>query len=138
MPSRWRVVGVSGSGDRIRVAAFRRRYVYDTCGEEVKPKTFTPQINAGLPPMPEVTPEMQSEWTEWTAMRPESVKALARKFPPWHYYEMPKTKQIVTVESYFENGTLRVTVVGDRISIPAVVRFGVFGVHPNDLICVDA
>jgi hypothetical protein len=29
---------------------------------------------------------------------------------------------------------MRVTVVGDRISIPAVVQFEVFGVPPEDLV----
>ena len=90
-------------------------------------------IDNGLPRMPTLTKRQLASWQKWVASRPKSVRGLCEKFPPWHYYDMPKTGQIVTVESYNEDGTLRVIVVGDQISIPAIVLFEVFGVSPDDL-----
>lgn len=66
------------------------------------------------------------------------MKAVCEKLPPWHYYDMPKTGQIVTIEAYGEDGTVRVTVVGDQISVPAIISFEVFGVSPDDLVKCDA
>jgi hypothetical protein len=91
-------------------------------------------IDKGLPEMPSPTEEELASWREWVSSRPPAVKALCEKLPPWHYYDMPKTGQIVTVEAYSENGTVRVNVVGDQISIPAIVSFDVFGVPPDDLV----
>jgi hypothetical protein len=91
-------------------------------------------IDKGLPEMEPPNGEQLAAWSEWVAERPASVRALCEKFPPWHYYDMPKTKQIAVVESYSEDGTMRVTIVGDRISIPTMVPFGVFGVLPEDLV----
>jgi len=93
-----------------------------------------PEPISGLPVMTPPNDEQMEEWREWVAERPTTVRPLCEKFPPWNYYDMPKTGQVVTVDSYNENGTMTVTVVGDQISIPAIVSFGVFGVLPEDLI----
>jgi len=91
-------------------------------------------INSGvLPELSAPTGENLAEWNKWVEERPPVVADLARRVPPWQYYDMPETGQVVTVESYFEDGTLRVRVVGDRVSIPAIVQFGVFGIRPKDL-----
>jgi hypothetical protein len=95
---------------------------------------FEAVINNGLPAMPVPTKKMLKEWGKWVASRPDAVRVICEKFPPWSYYEMPKTKQIVVIEAWAEDGTMRVTVVGDQISIPAIVPFQVFGVPPDDLI----
>lgn len=91
-------------------------------------------IDNGLPEIPMPTAEQIEAWSEWVSERPDSVRALCEKFPPWYYYDMPKTGQVVTIESWSEDGTMRVTVVGDQISIPAIVSFGVFGVPAEDLV----
>lgn len=90
-------------------------------------------IDNGLPEIPTPTAEQLASWAEWVAGRPTSVRETCEKFPPWHYYDMPKTGQIVTVQAYAEDGTVRVLVVGDRISIPTIMPFEVFGVPSGDL-----
>lgn len=96
-------------------------------------RSFEPVVDNGLPPMPEPTKAMLKSWAKWVASRPESVRQICERFPPWHYYEMPKTRQIVAIEAWAEDGTMRVTVLGDQISIPSIVPFQVFGVPPDDL-----
>ena len=91
-------------------------------------------IDQGLPQIPPPSETELDAWKEFVDTRPENVRQMCLKLPPWHYYDMPKTGQIVTVEAYNENGTVRVYVVGDRISIPAIVPLEVFGVDPGDLV----
>lgn len=93
-------------------------------------------VLSDLPPPDPVTPDILREWEAWAASRPDAVRKMCLSHPPWNYYQMPKTRQIVTIEAYYENGTLRVCVVGDRVSIPAVVQFSVFGVPPGDLVAL--
>ena len=93
-----------------------------------------PLIDHGLPDIPTPSDDELNAWDEWATSRPDIVRKMCEKLPPWHYYFMPKTGQIVTVEGYSEDGTIRVGVVGDRISIPAILQLQVFGVSPNDLI----
>lgn len=95
-------------------------------------------IDNGLPEIPSPTAEELAAWNEFVASRPAAVRTLCEKLPPWHYYDMPETGQIVTVEAYNEDGTVRVTVVGDRISIPAILSFEVFGVMPDGLVKRDS
>lgn len=99
-------------------------------------ETIKTVINKGLP---DISPSDQelSEWAEWVATRPENIQKLCEQLPPWYYYHMPETKQIVEIEAYADDGTMRVTVVGDQISIPTIVPFGVFGIHPNDLVRLE-
>lgn len=93
-----------------------------------------PIIDNGLPQIAEPTPEEMTDWQEWVESRPVPIRELCEKFPPWHYYDMPKTGQVVTVESYSEDGTMRVLIVGDRISIPTLMPLEVFGVPAEDLV----
>lgn len=90
-------------------------------------------IDKGLPAMPEPNEQEISAWKEWVASRPDSVREICERLPPWHYYDMPKTGQIVIIKSYSEDGTVSVQIAGDRISIPVIVPFGVFGVPAGDL-----
>jgi hypothetical protein len=91
-------------------------------------------IDNGLPEMPTPDADQLASWDEWVAGRPPAVREMCESFPPWHYYDMPKTGQIVTVRAYAEDGTMRVLVVGDQISIPAIVPLEVFGVPAEDLV----
>lgn len=67
----------------------------------------TAAIDNGLPEMPKPDEDMLRDWNEWVASRPEPVRSLCEKFPPWQYYDMPKTSQIVVVEAWSEDGTMR-------------------------------
>src|ERR1700683_5539241 len=89
---------------------------------------MTALIGRGLPKIPSPSELELVAWREWVSTPPDSVQKLCEGLPPWYYYHMPKTGQIVTVESYSEDGTVRVLIVGDRISIPAIVPLEVFGV----------
>ena len=91
-------------------------------------------IDNGLPPPLPLDDAAKAEWDEWVATRPPVVRALCEKFPPWLYYDMPETGQVVIVQAYDENGTMRVLMVGDRVSVPAIMQYEVFGVPPEDLV----
>lgn len=95
---------------------------------------MTTIIDNGLPAIPAPDEKELAAWSEWVKMRPESVRVLCESLPPWHYYDMPKTGQIAVIEGYSEDGTIRVTIVGDQISIPTIMPFEVFGLDPSDLI----
>ncbi len=66
----------------------------------------------------------------WLAERPQ-IKSLVDKYPPNLLYRMKDTGQIVTIYSYSEDNTVRVTIEpGYRMQI---VPYGVFGVDPQVL-----
>ena len=91
-------------------------------------------IDQGLPPIPVPSDKDMVEWNEWKDSRPKVVREMCEKLPPWHYYDMPKTGQIAVPVSYNEDGTVRVIIVGDQISIPSIMQIEVFGVSPSDLV----
>jgi len=79
----------------------------------------------------EPTPEQEKEWAEWVASRPDKVRAVAERFPPWELYRMKSTGQRVTVASYSEDGTVSVNVSAD-FNVTLFER-NVFGIDPDDL-----
>jgi hypothetical protein len=91
-------------------------------------------IDNGLPPIPTPTTENMAEWNKWKDSRPSVVREMCDNLPPWYYYDIPKTGQICVPIAYNENGTVRVIIVGDRISIPSIMQIEVFGVSPSDLV----
>jgi len=91
-------------------------------------------IDSGLPDIPTPSQQEIDAWNEWSSSRPDIVRKMCESLPPWYYYDMPKTGQVAVVEAYSEDGTVRVLIVGDSVSIPSIVPIGVFGVDPNDLV----
>ena len=87
----------------------------------------------------EPTTKQQASWEAWVSERPESVRAIAARFPPWELYRLKSTGQRVSVVSIFENGTLKVHVNGAinydfvYFTHPEVCDFDVFGVDPRSL-----
>lgn len=75
--------------------------------------------------------EEQEAWDAWVESRPDSVKAVARRFVPWALYRLKTTNQIVTIHSYSENGTVTVDITGDHNLI--LFDRQVFGINPDDL-----
>lgn len=70
-------------------------------------------------------------WQEWVEGRPPQVKAMCEKWPPDRLYRMESTKQVVTIASYAESGTVRVNVLPEYNF--CLFPLEVFGVDPNDL-----
>jgi len=91
----------------------------------------------GLPDIPRPSEAELAEFAQWAASRPPLVRTIAERLPPWNYYKLAQTEQIVFIEAYCEDGTVRVSVKGDRISVPTIVEFEVFGINPDDLSVAD-
>lgn len=79
----------------------------------------------------EPTQEQMDGWDEWATSRPEPVRGLAQRFPPWELYRLKPTGQRVTVASYFEDGTLSVNVLA-QFNL-TLHESSVFGIDPDDL-----
>lgn len=79
------------------------------------------------------TPAEQASWDQWVAERPSVVRAVAERIDRYTLYRMKSTKQLVTLASIFENGTVRVVVWWDGRRHFPHAPFGVFGVDPDDL-----
>lgn len=73
----------------------------------------------------------------WYWSRPKVVRILIDAFPPNKTFILNETAQIVTVESYFEDGTLMVRVLpdDDQPFTRGVFNDGykVFGISPESL-----
>ena len=54
----------------------------------------------------------QKEWNEWLSDRPESIKKLADKYPPYNLYKLKTSGQRVTMHSYWEDGTVSIWITG--------------------------
>ena len=79
---------------------------------------------------------------EWLVDRPQVIKDLADKLPPWNRYMIQGTGQYCSVVSYFEDGTVTVRVDGHRLEgLDAVYNelpIKVFGILPLDLIAIKS
>ena len=75
--------------------------------------------------------ECKAEFDSWLADRPQCIKDLAIKYPPWILYRMKSTNQRVNVVGYNESGTVTVNVSGKFNFV--VMERSVFGVSPDDL-----
>lgn len=83
------------------------------------------------------TPEQHAEWSQWLADRPEKVREIAEKYPPWHTYRLTTTDQLCRIDHYDEhddgNVTLTITAWRDGLPFPR----GVFGIDPAALEVVE-
>lgn len=77
------------------------------------------------------TSEQEAAWAEWVESRPESVKAVAKRFDPWSLYLLKTTGQRVTILAIAEDGTVRVNVSGNYNFL--IFERQVFGINPDDL-----
>lgn len=90
--------------------------------------------------------EREAAWREWLAERPEHVRAVAERFPPWCKVRIKSTGQICHAISYGEpegdemNVTVTVNVPSawnpDRLTSVIFAEAGghqVFGLKPDDL-----
>lgn len=81
------------------------------------------------------TPEQEAGYADWVETLPEPSRSLAKRFDPWTLYRLTPTGSRVTIESFRDDGTVRVFVSADY----NLVIFGrsVFGVAPDDLVECD-
>ena len=68
----------------------------------------------------------------WLAERPQVIQDLARRWPPNVVYRLKTTGQIVVLQAYSENGTVRVYVIPECAG-PITGGTSVFGIDPADL-----
>jgi hypothetical protein len=53
---------------------------------------------------------LQKQWDEWVASRPEIIQVMCRSHPGNRLYRLKTTGQLVTMVSYYEDGTVKVFV----------------------------
>ncbi len=75
--------------------------------------------------------EQEKEWDKWVSSRPQLIKDLCEKFPPYNLYLLKDTGQRVTLDSYSEDGTMVVHVSGEYNAV--IFDRYVFGIKPDDL-----
>jgi len=80
----------------------------------------------------EWTEAQQQVWDEWVKTRPECIQKMCASHPADNIYQMKSTKQIVTMISYSEDGTVKVEITNKYVNQVAFDR-EVFGVDINDL-----
>jgi len=68
-------------------------------------------------------------WDVWLQHQPANIQKMAEKIQPGHIYRLKETGQIVVWESFCEDGTVTVTVIGKHDN-PAG---SVFGIAPEGL-----
>ncbi len=84
----------------------------------------------------EPTEEKLKEIEEWLKDRPQVIKDLCKKLPPFKLYklkycEQPELFSLVTLHSYNEDGTVTVY-VSKKFNITLMER-NVFGINPERL-----
>jgi hypothetical protein len=79
----------------------------------------------------EMTPDQEKEWQQWLADKPLIIRELAAKYPPDRLYLLKTTGQKGLIESYFEDGTVRMSFDGRYCKV--LFAKSVFGLRPADL-----
>lgn len=85
--------------------------------------------------MSEPTAEKLAAWNEWLADRPECIREVATRLPPWNDYRIVTTGQRARIYSYSEpgeNNRVTVTAVVWREELPELTTRTVFGFSPED------
>jgi len=93
-----------------------------------------PIIISELPKLNALSGEALEQWNRWVLERPDNIRAMCESHPPWFYYDVISTKQVAIILAYYEDDTLRVRIVGDRVSVPTITPFEVFGIPRSDLV----
>lgn len=118
-------------GDKVQYAHVIEFCGYAFCSEACKERGFTTSAKK------KEDGKMTEGFAEWLRGRPQSIKDLAQKLPPNERYRIVQTGQHCSLYSYFENGTVSVTVDGhDHKALAAMNMlqpFNVFGLKPTDL-----
>lgn len=81
------------------------------------------------------TEDKSSVFDQWLKDKPDCIKDLARRFPPYLLYRMKSSGHRVTIYGYHEDGSLSVSITGTYNRV--IFNRHVFGVLPADLIECD-
>lgn len=81
------------------------------------------------------TPKQLMEWQSWLSTRPENVRKVATKHPPWELFVVRESGHVVSAVSFDEtpNGGVMMTVEVCRNSNPVENHYRVFGIDPRSL-----
>ena len=79
----------------------------------------------------EVSEEQEKAWDDWVSTRPQIIKDLCKRFPPYNLYRLKDSGHRVTLYSYFDDGTMIVNVSGKYNAV--MFDRQVFGIKPEDL-----
>lgn len=79
----------------------------------------------------EWTDEHEQIWQEWLSDRPAVIRDLATRFHPAKLYLLKTTGQKGTIESFGEDGTIRMQFDGRFCKV--VFAKSVFGLKPDDI-----
>lgn len=82
-------------------------------------------------PADQLPPDRRAAWNEWYSSRPDTIRAMIDRWPPWKLYRLKDTGHRVTMRSYGEDGTVSVDVSGKYNFV--LLERNVFGVNPEDL-----
>ena len=88
----------------------------------------------------EPTEESLAAWEVWLAERPEAVREVARRLPPYKLFKMKSAGLYVTIDSYDEELSGKVSLkvyVNHRFNDFLLFERCVFGVDPEDLAEAD-
>ncbi len=73
----------------------------------------------------------QAEWKSWVDSRPEAIRSLCERFPPWELFRLRDTGHRVYAAAFHDNGTLTVAVTKEFNAL--AFERQVFGIAPEDL-----
>ena len=84
-----------------------------------------------------MTKEQEVEWERWLSERPQAVREVAERFPPWKEYKVVgifDTGSRYSPRSYEEHKDGTVTLTCETYNaLPIGIRYWVFGINPSDL-----
>ena len=75
--------------------------------------------------------KQEHAWNTWVRLRPPVIQDLCSRFPANRLYRLKESAHYVTIYSYEEDGTMTVTVSGDRNFV--IFERHVFGVAPDEI-----
>ena len=80
-----------------------------------------------------MTAEGRNAFELWAAGRPEVVRQLIDRWPPDQLYRNTETDQVMAIQGYNEDGTVRALVVPE-CNGPITGGSSVFGIDPGELV----
>ena len=77
--------------------------------------------------------ENHTDFEDWLDGRPDCIREMVRKCPPWFFYKIQSTGQECHLVSYSEDGTVTVNITSQTIESMLGMQRQVFGIDISDL-----